>query len=291
MTLKELELFYYLCENPHISQLAKQIGMSQSAISLAIKSLENKLTEPLFDRIGKKLVINDRGRVFKEKTYSHFLTLKDAQNQFSKDKLSGILNIASSKTISAFILPQIIFNFLSENKDVTINKQTLNSTQTVQKVLDGQIDIGFIENSINEVNLVKEEIGCDDLIIVSADKSLIQKEYFIDQLFSKKWILREVGSGTREVFLKNIGKISKEINIFMEFSSFEEIKNLLPHNHEAITCISKSAVLNELKKEELFEIKIKNITFKRKLHLIYHKNKYQSTLFKTFKEYVKNYKQ
>ena len=69
MTLKEIELFYLLSENPHVSQLSKNIALSQSAISLAIKSLEAKLEEQLFDRIGKKLVLNERGRLFKEKTY------------------------------------------------------------------------------------------------------------------------------------------------------------------------------------------------------------------------------
>jgi len=79
VTLKELELFYHLCDNPHVSQLAQKIDMSQSAISLAIKSLEKKLDEPLFDRIGKKLILNDRGRRFKEKTYHHFLALKNLE--------------------------------------------------------------------------------------------------------------------------------------------------------------------------------------------------------------------
>ena len=93
MTLKELELFYYLCDNPHISQLAKKISMSQSAISLAVKSLEKKLSEPLFDRVGKKLILNERGRIFKEKTYRHFLALQEAENFFKKDKKIVVFDI------------------------------------------------------------------------------------------------------------------------------------------------------------------------------------------------------
>jgi DNA-binding transcriptional LysR family regulator len=289
MTLRELELFYYLTENPHISQLSKKIGISQSGISLAIKSLEKKLTETLFDRIGKRLILNERGRLFKEETYKHYLALKDAQNIFTKNKLSGILKVSSSRTIGAFIMPQIIFKFLSNNSNIKIEKEISNSSKIVKSILEGDIDIGFIETSISEINLIKEKIGKDNLIIVSGDKSLANKEFYIDQLFSKKWLLREEGSGTREIFLKGLGNLAKEINIYMEFSGFVEIKGLLAKNPDAITCISRFSVEKELQTGELFEVKLKNISFDREFFVVYHKNKYQSRLFKIFKEFSKEY--
>ena len=289
MTLRELELFYYLAENPHISQLSKKIDISQSAISLAIKSLEKKLTEPLFDRIGKKLILNEKGRAFKEETYKHYLALKDAQNIFTTNKISGILKIGSSKTIGAFIMPQIIFDFISKNSNIKIEKEISNSSKIVKRVLEGDIDIGFIESSLNEVNLVKEKIGKDSLIIVSGDKNLADKELYIDQLFSKKWLLREEGSGTREVFLERLGNLAKEINVYMEFSGFVEIKGLLVKNFDAITCISRFSVEKELQKGELFEVKLKNLSFERELFVVYHKNKYKSKFFKIFKEFSKEY--
>ena len=255
MTLKELELFYHLADNPHISQLAKQLSMSQSAISLAIKSLEKKLSEPLFDRVGKKLVLNERGRLFKEKTYNHFLALKDAENFFKEDKLSGVLQITSSKTIGDFIMPQIIFDFLSQYRNAKICKDIKNSTDIVKSILEGSIDMGFIEFECSESNIIKEIVGKDHLIVVSSDRNLSGKEFYLDQLFSKKRLLREEGSGTREVFLKGLGELAKDINIFMEFSEFEEIKTLLSRNSDAITCISKFSVKKELERGDLFEVK------------------------------------
>ena len=289
MTLKELELFYYLCDNPHISQLAKKISMSQSAISLAVKSLEKKLSEPLFDRVGKKLILNERGRIFKEKTYHHFLALQEAENFFKKDKISGILKIASSKTIGNFIMPQVIFDFLSKYPHTTIHKDIKNSAEIIKMVIDGKIDMGFIESKCNEVDIKKEKIGKDRLIVISSDKKLSDKTFYIDQLFSKKWLLREKGSGTREIFLSKLGTLSESIEIFMEFSEFEEIKILLEKNQETITCISEYAVSKELKRAELFEVRLKNLAFERDFYLIYHKNKYKSRLLKEFQKFVKNY--
>ncbi len=289
MTLRELELFYYLSEDPHISQLAKKISISQSAISLAIKSLEKKLSEPLFDRLGKKLVLNERGRLFKDQTYKHFLALKDAEDFFRKDKLSGILKIASSKTIGEFIMPQIIFDFLLEYPNTTIDKNIKNSSQIIKMLLDGEIDMGIIEIECDEPNLIKEELGEDKLVVVSSDKKLANREVYIDQLFSKKWILREKGSGTREIFLNSLDNIAKDLDIFMEFTEFEEMKTLLEKNRDVITCISKIVVTKELKREELFEIKLKNISLERKFYIIYHKNRYKTTLFKEFQKYIQNH--
>jgi len=287
MTLKELELFYLLCENPHVSKLSRKLELSQSAISLAIKSLEKKLEEPLFDRLGKKLVLNERGRIFKEKTYEHFLSLIDAENFFKEAKISGILNIASSKTIGNFILPQIIFDYLSMYKNISINKEITNSARIMQMVKDGKLDMGFIEIICKDEDVIKEVLCEDDLIVVSCDESLAN-ELYLDELFSKKWILREKGSGTRDVFLRDIADVTTNLDVFMEYSDFEEIKMLLEKNPEIITCISKVAVLKELKAKQLKEIKLKNITIKRNFYCIYHKQKYQSKLFDSFKTFVAN---
>jgi len=289
MTLKELELFYNLSDNPHISQLASKINMSQSAISLAVKSLEKKLGEPLFDRIGKKLVLNERGSFFKDKTYNHFLALKDGKNIFNKDKLSGTLKIASSKTIGNFIMPQIIFTFLSTFKNCNIKNEITNSTNIIQMVQDGIIDIGFIESTCDYPQIIKEKFGSDELIVTSSDKKLSNQNYYIDQLFDKKWILRESGSGTREIFLQNIGDISRDLEIFMNYKDSQEIKSILTQNKDAITCVSKYVVEKELKHKELFKIDIKNISFKRDFFIIYHKNRYKSKLIEEFIEFVKKY--
>lgn len=286
MTFQELRFFYYLCEDSHISNLAQQLGITQSAISLSIKSLESQIGEPLFDRIGKKLILNETGRLFKEKTYSHFLALNDAENFFKKDKISGILSIASSKTIGDFITPHIVFDFLIQHEHVNIHKDIQNSAQIIHMLKNGLIDMGFIESSCDEIDLIKEPIGNDELIVVSSDACLGEGDFFIDELFHKKWILREKGSGTREIFLDALGDIAKELNIFMEFSEFEEAKTILLNNPQTITCLSRVAVENELKRKELFEVKLINLKIDRTFYLVYHKNKYHTKLFSLFKAFV-----
>ncbi len=291
MTLKELNIFYKLSENTNISLLAKELKLTQSALSLSVKSLESKLGVKLFDRIGKRLILNDNGREFKSKTHDSFLKLKDSQNLFSKNKISGELNIAFSKTLGEFIMPQNIFDFLVKFPHVKINKDIQNSTNIIHLVKTGEIDMGFIESDCNENMITKEKIGQDRLEIVTSDANFKNRDFYIDELFKKKWILREKGSGTREIFLDALGDLSKEIDIFMEFSEFEEAKTLLCNNPDVMTCISEYVVSKELQSGELFKIKLKNLKIKRDFFMIYHKNKYESKLFSEFKTFILSSKQ
>ena len=286
MTLKELNFFYKLSDNPQVTQVAQKLKISQSAISLAIKSLENKLEEQLFDRVGKKLILNERGRYFKEKTLPHYLAIIDSQKLFQKNKFAGNMKIASSKTISNYLMPDIYYEFLSTYTDVKFDISTINSSKIIENILKSNLDIGLIEIDINNSNLIKQKLCDDELIIVTSDENAT-KIAFIDTI-NKKWILRETGSGTREVFINSLGKYAQDISIFMELQDFEEIKTILIDNKDTITAISKNAVKKELESKKLFQIKLKNFEFKRELQIVYHKDKSTNLLFQTFIDFLKS---
>jgi DNA-binding transcriptional LysR family regulator len=290
LTLKELQIFYKLAELNHMGKVAKKLGITQSAVSLAIKSLEENIGERLFERIGKKVVLNEYGRRFYDETFFCYRKLKEAQKLFSINKLSGNLKILSSKSFGNFIMPKIMVDFLKLYKDVKIDHTIKNSSEIIKDLLDAKADMGIIESEIEKPDIVKEKIGNDKLIIVSKDEKLAQKEHFIDALFNKKWILREKGSGTREVFLNALGKLKADINVFMECNEIEEIKNFLLEDNEIITCISQYAVKKELKEKKLFEIRVKNLKLNRNFYLVYHKDKYKSKLFREFVDFLKSYR-
>lgn len=286
MTLKELNFFYKLSENPQVTQVANELNISQSAISLAIKSLENSLNEQLFDRIGKKLILNEKGKYFKEKTLPYYLKLIDAQNIFLENKLVGNIKVAASKTISNYIMPNIYFDFLTKYEDVKLDILTINSTKIVDMILNSKLDIGLIEVDLKNSSLIKEKLCDDELIVVTSDEKQ-ERNAFIDTI-KKRWILRETGSGTREIFINKIGKIANDLDIFMQLQDFEEIKTIILNNPNTVTAISKVAVEKELDEKKLFEIKLKNLELKREFYIVYHKEKPKNLLFETFIEFLKS---
>ncbi len=284
MTLKEIEIFLTLTKTQNVTKTAQILNLSQSAVSLAIKSLENKLNTKLFNRIGKKLIINENGKLFKEKIEKAYFEIINAENLFKTKNLSGELIFSASKTINNFLLPPIYLKFIRKYPNIKLNKNSKNSKQIIEELLQGKIDFGFIETEFDHPDIIKEELKKDNLIVVSSDKNLTKKEYFIDELLNKLWILREKGSGTRDMFLAGIEDI--KIDKFIESDDVCEIKNLLL-SPNTITCISELAVKNEIKNKTLYKIDVKNINFQRKFYLIYHKNKEITPIFSTFIEFIR----
>jgi DNA-binding transcriptional LysR family regulator len=151
-------------------------------------------------------------------------------------------------------------------------------------VLDGEIDLGIIETDCDEIDIIKEKLLDDEIIIVTGDEKS-EKECYIDSV-KKKWLLRESGSGTKEIFFKALQKHAKQIDVFMELHEMQEIKSLLLNHKDTVSAISKVAVAKEIEDKKLFEVKLKNFEFKREFSLIYHKNKTRNKLFETFREFI-----
>ena len=285
LTLRQMEIFLNVVEEGHLTNVAKKMGLSQSAISMSIKELENILGRPVFDRINKKLVLNEMGRAFYKEINPIYKKLCDIEFEFKNSENKGLIRVGASTTIVDYLMPSIICSYMSAYPDVKITLKEGNTKAVAEMIKEGAIDVGFVEGYVNGSDIIKEKVGVDELVVVTADKSLA-KEAYIDELASKRWVLREEGSGTREVFLDYIkGKVD-ELNIFFELGHTESIKSIL-QNRECLTCISKISVENELKEGTLYQVPVKNFKCERDFLMIYHKDKYHSTLFEKFTYFSK----
>lgn len=280
ITLRQMEIFLNVVMHGHLTNVAKEMRLSQSAVSMSIKELETILGRPVFDRINKKLVLNEVGRAFYKEIDPLFKKLADIEYEFKNSENKGMIRVGASTTIVDYLMPTIICSYMSAYPDVKITLKEGNTKEIAEMIKEGSIDIGFVEGFVSGTEIIKEKIGVDELVIVTAQKSLF-KPSNIEELASKRWILREEGSGTREVFLEYIKEKIDNLHIFLELGHTESIKSILM-NGECVTCISKIAVEDELKEEKLFKIPVKDFDCKRDFLMIYHKDKYHSALFEKF---------
>jgi DNA-binding transcriptional LysR family regulator len=169
---------------------------------------------------------------------------------------------------------------MSSYPEVKITLKEGNTKEIAEMIKEGTIDIGFVEGFVPGSDIVKEKIGVDELVVVTADQNLCKK-CTIDELEQKRWVLREEGSGTREVFLEYIKEKVDDLNIFLELGHTESIKSILM-NRECLTCISKISVKEEIEEGKLFRVPVENFECKRDFLMIYHKDKYHSALFEKF---------
>jgi DNA-binding transcriptional LysR family regulator len=280
LTLRQLEIFLNVVELGHLTNVAKSMNLSQSAVSMSIKELEGILGKPLFDRINKKLVLNEIGRAFYKEIAPIFKKLSDIEYEFQNTENKGMIRVGASTTIVDYLMPSIICTYMNLYPDVKITLKE-GSTKKIKELLKkGEIDIGFVEGFISDSEIIKEKIGVDELIIVTSHKDMA-KSCNIEDLTNKRWVLREEGSDTREVFLNYIKGKTEPLNVFFELGHTESIKSIL-QNRECFSCISKIAVQKELNNGTLYQVKVKKFDCKRDFLIIYHKDKYKSVLFDKF---------
>jgi len=285
ITLRQIEIFLNVVEIGHLTKVAKSMKLSQSAVSMSIKELEGVLNSPLFDRINKKLILNEIGRAFKDEVLPLFKRFRDIEYEFRNSINKGMIRVGASTTIVDYLMPPIICSYMSSSPDVKITLKEGNTQEITELIKNGKIDVGFIEGFTNDSEVIQEIIGTDELVVVTADKTLVN-QYSIKELEQRRWVLREEGSGTRDVFLNYIKESSTNINIFLELGHTESIKSILL-NHQCLTCISKLAISQEIKEDKLLKVNIKDFDCKRDLLIIYHKDKYHSELFEKFTKFAK----
>jgi len=282
LTLRQMEIFLNVVTSGHLTNVAKEMHLSQSAISMSIKELENILGRPVFDRINKKLVLNEVGRAFHKEIEPIFKKLSDIEYEFKNSENKGMIRVGASTTIVDYLMPSIICSYMSSYPDVKITLKEGNTKDIANMIQEGSIDIGFVEGFVSGSDILKEKVGIDELLIVTENKSIANAApMYIDELASMRWVLREEGSGTREVFLDYIKEKVDDLNIFLELGHTESIKSILV-NRECLTCISKISVNKELQEKKLFQVAVKNFECKRDFLMIYHKDKYHSALFEKF---------
>jgi len=281
LTLRQMEIFLNVVSSGHLTNVAKEMKLSQSAVSMSIRELENILGRPVFDRINKKLVLNEVGRAFHKEVQPIFKKFSDIEREFKNSENKGMIRVGASTTIVDYLMPSIICAYMSSYPEVKITLKEGNTQEIAKLIQEGSIDIGFVEGFVSGSDIIKEKIGVDELLVVTESEEIANKKVSIEDLAERRWILREEGSGTREVFLDYIKEKVDDLNIFLELGHTESIKSILK-KRDCLTCLSKISVDKELQEKTLFQVDVKDFACKRDFLMIHHKDKYHSSLFEKF---------
>lgn len=286
MTFRQLELFLSLARTPHVRKVAEQHFLTQAAVSSALKELENEVGVPLFDRLNRRLVLNENGRALSEQLAPLMQQFHDTIGLFKGERMSGHMHIGASATIADYVLPQILYRFRDLYPDVSITTTSANSSEITQNVENGKLDMGFVEGEVQSAVVMTTPIGEEEMIIASSDADFARKgPYAMDTLLSRRWLLREPGSGTRDTFLQGLGDQAVHLHVFLEFDHTESVKRVL-QNPDTLSCMSPYAIAPELKQEKLFAVAVHDLSFPRRFYRLLHRDKYETRPMETFSAMV-----
>ena len=287
MTLRHLEIFLALARTPRMREVGERHFISQAAVSSALRDFEAELGVPLFDRVGRGILLNDKGRLLAERLAPLYTQLNNALGLARSDALAGRLCIGASTTLADFVLPQILYDFKMRHSDVEIECESGNTADIVRHVESGKLDVGFVEGEVLQLSVTVTPLGRETLVVVSSDSSLAcSGPHSVAGLMDRHWLLREPGSGTRETFLRQLSPRGLRPEVFFEFGHNDPIKLLL-RNPDTLSCLSPRVVERELRAGELFVVPVADAVFVRSFYRVEHKSRAFSRLRQTLCEAVR----
>lgn len=284
LTLRQLQIFTAVADTGSTTAAGLRVALSQSATSGALNELESLLGAQLFDRIGKRLLLNDSGRALLPQARAVLESAQEIEEQFgvgSSSAGSGILTtrlrVGASTTIGNYLLPGLVASYQRTWPQAGIDVQIGNTREAALAVTRLEVDIALIEGPCHEADLKVYPWLEDELVIVCApDHPLRQnatnRRVNIKALSKARWLLRESGSGTREAVEHALLPHLYHFDSEMQPGSTEAIKQAAAEGM-GLACLSACAVqdLVTLGRLVILDTTLPRLT--RRFYLIHHRRK------------------
>ncbi|WP_321391672.1 LysR substrate-binding domain-containing protein [uncultured Desulfuromusa sp.] len=282
ISLRKLEIFAAVASSGSVTKTAEKLRLSQSAISMALADLENRYDEPLFTRQGRKLHLNDRGRLIlplAQKILDQAVVLDQLLLDSTSEPI-GQLQIGASTTIGNYLLPLLLAKFSKAYPKASTTMQVANS-DVISTLLDnGELDLALIEGPCHLHQLEQHFWKEDQLVVIAGQTHPWTRARSVElhDLMNADWIVREEGSGTREVFEQALETKVANLPSAIELGHTEAIKKAVEAGL-GVSCLSRLAVQRELENGWLVEIRT-DLKLQRPLTLLLRKNENRSLLLK-----------
>lgn len=272
ITLRQLEIFAAICQEGTITRAARRIGLSQAATSQALAELENQLQRRLFDRNGRRLQANAAS----SELFPHAIEVLDRVRDIERGAAQPYLNIrlSASLTVGNYMLPSFIGRFARRHPGARFQMAIGNTEHVVASVRQFESDAGWIEGLARDPHLRSFPWREDRLVIIAApDHPLAGRRATAAALADAPWVLREKGSGTREVFEEAISGQFSLLHVPVELGGIGAVKRAVMAG-VGLSCISRSTIQLELKARQLAVVHTPWLNLRRQITLLLHRQKY-----------------
>lgn len=270
MTLRHLEIFLKVAETGSMRAAAEELFITQPTVSTSIAELEKEWDVLLFERLNRRLYITDAGK--KLKIYAR--KMQNLQDEISRQIVSAKDNIpitiGATVTIGTCILPE----YISQMEGLKIKVWIDNTAKIEQGILNNHLDIGLVEGSITNEDIITTSFMRDEMMFICrkdskyAEKSCVS----LEEVGNEPMILREENSGTRKVIDEAMGAAGVKPEVIWNCNNAQSILNAVRMGI-GVSILSPRLVEGY---SELQAVPIRGSFIERNFSLLIHKDKYRS---------------
>jgi DNA-binding transcriptional LysR family regulator len=292
MTLEQLRIFLAVAEREHVTRAAEALNLTQSAVSAAVRALEARHGVALFHRVGRRIELTEAGRLFQGEATAVLARVQAAELVLSDlgGLRRGTLSVAASQTIASYPLPALLVRFRAAFPGIEVRVTAGNTTAVAQAVLDGAVELGFVEGGVDEPALFSTPIAQDRLALVVAPGHPWAGRESVgrDDLAHGDWVLREPGSGTRSAFeaaLRGLGLDPGALRVTLELPSNEAVRAVVEAGGGA-SALSEHVVAVSLATGRL--TRIGPLLPPRAFSMLRHRERYRSRAAEAFIDLIRS---
>lgn len=272
-----LKTFIDLCETKSYTKTAKRLCITQPAVSQHIKYIESQYDIKLFDYVGKTLTLTKTGEEF----LNHVLKLKTMSlaienNLKNSTYTSKPLSFGATRSIGEFVMPSIIRNYLTEFPNSNLSMVVDNTKTLLDMLKKGNLEFCFIEGHFNKSDYETHLLSYEDFVFIASPKNPLSKRFNLSvaDLLGENLILREIGSGSREIFevwLYEKNYTTKNFSTLLQIGNINLIKDLVKNNF-GISIIYKVAVIDEIKNGDIVVLDVNSMKLSHEFNFIFLKD-------------------
>ena len=291
MTIRHMVIFRTVCENGYNStKAASVLHMTQPAVSLAIKELEQYYGVRLFDRIGRRLRITDAGQHFLQYAIHISDLFSDMESNLRDWGSRGILRVGASITIGSQFMPGYVKAFSEICPGIDVRVTIEQSERLEHKILANELDFALIEGIAHDPGLIMDAYMEDHLSVICAVGNGWTEGQTISlaDFQKQRLLLREKGSGTREVFEREIAQAGIRIDPVWEAMSTTALVNAVI-NGLGISVLPYRLILPALRQGLICTVRVQGLNFSRNFYIIHHKDKFLTGAARRFISMCRDY--
>ena len=290
MTIRHLKVFIAVAETGTMSAAAEKLYLSQPSVSQAIRELESHYQVLLFERLSKKLFITEAGKrlySYAKPVAAQFDLIEENMTQEARLQR---LRVGATVTVGSSLLPYFIRD-LKESCPDTVLYSYVNNTRIIEKkLLDMELDVAVVEGRIRHPDLVSIPLVHDMLVLACSRRHPFagRASLPVQELEGQDFVMRESGSGTRELFEDFLSRHRLSIQTVFEESSPDAIRNVIKINN-CLGVVSIRLLEEDIRRKEIYVFTSPHQEWNRLFSFAYHKDKYLSPPLRKLQEIVTGY--